>query len=117
MKHIRTIIAKEWMEVFKNKMVLFTIGAHADLVHCDSVNHGENHVRRGTRTAPMADVPAMFAQVCGQMNAGDCMQIYLINQFLVLYMMMPLIIPITIAAYSSSVKRPPAAWNRCWLPP
>ena len=28
------------------------------------------------------------------------MQIYLINEFLLLFMMMPLIIPITIAAYS-----------------
>ena len=27
MKHIRTLIAKEWAEVFQNRIVVFTVGA------------------------------------------------------------------------------------------
>lgn len=99
MKHIRTIIAKEWLEVFKNKMVLFTTALMPILFTAIPLIMVKTTSGVSTDSAN-ADVPAMFAQVCGQMNAGDCMQIYLINQFLVLYMMMPLIIPITIAAYS-----------------
>ncbi len=47
-----------------------------------------------------SDMPAQFALACGVMSSQDCMQIFLMNEFLLLYMMMPLIIPITIAAYS-----------------
>lgn len=99
MKHIRTIIGKEWMEVFKNKMVLFTTALMPIIFTAIPLIMVKTTSGAATDSAN-ADVPAMFAQFCGQMNGGDCMQIYLINQFLVLYMMMPLIIPITIAAYS-----------------
>jgi len=100
MKHIRVIVLKEWAEVFKNKMVLFTIVLMPLLFTALplimlSVTAGS--VMEGGSTS---EVPAMFASVCGSMNASDCVQVYMINQFLVLYMMMPLIIPITIAAYS-----------------
>ncbi len=48
-----------------------------------------------------ADVPVEFLSVCSSdMNAGECMQIYIVNQFLLLFMMMLVIIPVTIAAYS-----------------
>jgi ABC-2 type transport system permease protein len=100
MKHIRTLIAKEWAEVFKNRMVFFTIifmpllFTALPLIML-SVTQGTAIPEGGS-----ADIPPMFATVCGAMNANDCMQVFLINQFLVLYMMMPLIIPITIAAYS-----------------
>jgi ABC-2 type transport system permease protein len=34
------------------------------------------------------------------MSGAECMQIYVVNQFLLLFMMTPVIIPVTIAAYS-----------------
>lgn len=102
MKHIRTIIDKEWAEVFKNKMVitmmsllplLFTV---LPLVMLSVM---------GTQSmegldATSAGVPANFLASCSGMNAGECMQVYMVNEFLLLFMMMPLIIPVTIAAYS-----------------
>ncbi len=100
MKHIRVIIAKEWAEVFKNKMVLFTIVLMPVLFTALPLIMLRSSAGSVVEGGGTTDVPAMFAQICGAMNANDCMQIYLINQFLVLYMMMPLIIPITIAAYS-----------------
>ena len=48
-----------------------------------------------------ADVPVEFLAVCGEgMSGGECVQVYLINQFLLMFMMMPVIIPVTIASYS-----------------
>ncbi len=99
-RHIRTIVDKEWAEVFKNKMVLFTIVLMPLLF--TALPLIMLFVTTGS-TIPggdTADLPEMFLSVCGQMDSASCMQVYVINQFLILYMMLPLIIPITIAAYS-----------------
>ena len=101
MNHIRTIIDKEWSEVFKNKMVLFTtlliplLFTAMPLVML-SVTNGVAAGAAGTS----GDIPEGFMAACNGMNAGDCMQVYVINEFLILFMLMPVIIPITIAAYS-----------------
>ena len=48
-----------------------------------------------------ADMTSLTYQVTsGSLVGGDCMQYFLINQFLLIFMMMPLIIPTSIAAYS-----------------
>lgn len=99
MKHIRTIIDKEWAEIFKNRMVIFTIVllpllfTALPLIMLSVM--GSTVIPGG-----QADVPELFSATCTGMTGNDCMQIYLINEFLILFMMMPLIIPITIAAYS-----------------
>ncbi len=54
----------------------------------------------GATSSSSSDVPEAFLAVCGSMSGSDCMQVYLINEFLILFMLMPVIIPITIAAYS-----------------
>jgi ABC-2 type transport system permease protein len=69
--------------------LLFTIMPLAALYFTKNGSGGET-----------TDMPAQFALACGLMSSGDCMQVFLINEFMLLYMMMPLIIPITIAAYS-----------------
>lgn len=103
MKHILTIIDKEWAEVFKNRMVLFTmifiplIFTILPLVMLYVTGQGMGDM--GDITS--ADVPVEFLAVCGEdMTGGECMQVYVVNQFLLLFMMMPVIIPVTIAAYS-----------------
>ena len=103
MKHIRTIIKKEWTEVFRNRMVLFTmifmplIFTILPLVMLFVTNSGMSDME----AIGSADVPVEFLSVCGEgMTGGECMQVYIVNQFLLLFMMMPVIIPITIAAYS-----------------
>ena len=103
MKHILTIIDKEWAEVFKNKMVLFTMiflpltFTVLPLVMLLITNQAMGDVT----STNMTDVPAEFLAVCGSnLTGGECMQIYILNQFLLLFMMVPVIIPVTIAAYS-----------------
>jgi ABC-2 type transport system permease protein len=102
-KRVLTIIDKEWAEVFKNRMVLFTmifipfIFTILPLVMLYFTVQGSQDMG-GINTA---DVPIEFLSACGEeMTGGECMQTYLINEFLLLFMMMPVIIPVTIAAYS-----------------
>ena len=45
-------------------------------------------------------MPPQFTQVCGDIPAGQCMQYFILNEFLILFMVMPLVIPVSIAAYS-----------------
>lgn len=100
MQHLITIIDKEWSEVFKNKIVFFTLVILPLLLTAlplISLHFISGSVAEG---ADAADVPEAFLLACGSLPARDCLQIYLIDQFMLLYMMMPLIIPITIAAYS-----------------
>lgn len=55
----------------------------------------------GTDIADLGDLPEQFAQMCiGENSARNCMQTYMLNQFLIMYIFVPLIIPINIAAYS-----------------
>lgn len=99
--HIRTIIDKEWSEVFKNRMVLFTIillpliFTLLPLVMLSVTGS----VASDMNTAS-ADVPQAFLASCSGLNSGECIQVYLVNEFMLLFMLMPVIIPVTIAAYS-----------------
>lgn len=101
MQPILTIIDKEWAEVFKNKMVLFTV-AIMPLVFTImplGVLLAMNGV--GATGSESTDMPAQFAELClGSLSAGECLQAFMINEFMLLYMMMPLAIPVAIAAYS-----------------
>ncbi len=100
-KHIWTIVDKEWAEVFKNKMVMSTIiFLPMIFTALPLVMLAVSHVP-GVENYDTSEVPAMFSQMCTAGTSGnDCMLIYLVSEFLMFYMMMPLIIPIAIAAYS-----------------
>jgi ABC-2 type transport system permease protein len=99
-ERIRTIVDKEWAEMFKNRLVLFTITLLPllfTLMPLLTLYFTRTTTGQG---GDMSDMPATFAQACGIMAMQDCIQVYMVNQFLLLYMIMPLMIPITIAAYS-----------------
>lgn len=103
MKHILTILDKEWSEVFKNRMVLFTI-IFMPLIFTIlplAMLYFTGQGMSGMNAASTADVPVEFLSVCGESMTGvECMQVYVINQFLLMFMMLPVMIPVTIAAYS-----------------
>ena len=98
---IMTIIDKEWAEVFKNKLVLGTIVFLPLLFTLMPLVMlyftGQSTV---SLEGDMADMPAQFTKACGELGPSDCMQYFVINQFLLIFMMMPLMIPTAIAAYS-----------------
>src|SRR6185503_2903846 len=99
MGRILTIIDKEWAEVFKNRIVFFTVG-FMPLIFTILPLLILFFSRNSTDSGALADLPPSFREACGNIDAAGCLQIFIINQFLILFMMMPLIIPVAIAAYS-----------------
>jgi ABC-2 type transport system permease protein len=47
-----------------------------------------------------ADMPQRFIALCGELSGEECAQYFIISQFLLLFMLIPLAIPVTIASYS-----------------
>ena len=103
MKHVKTIIKKEWAEVFQNRMVLFTtiltpmlfVAIPLLVIFFTNQSFGPD------LSGSFSDIPAEILAFCEpDMAANDCMLIYLFNMMLMFFMIMPVMIPVTIAAYS-----------------
>ena len=101
MNKIKTIILKEWAEVFKQRLVLFTVifipflftGMALGII----LATGDTVVD----AASMQDFPGdVAATICAGVAEKDCFSVYLATQFMFMFMMIPVIIPVTIAAYS-----------------
>jgi ABC-2 type transport system permease protein len=100
MNKIKTIVRKEWAEVFKKRMVLFSVIflplflSVLPLIILYSM--GGSSVNSAG-----AELPAQFQQFCkANMTAGQCMQYYIVSEFMIMFMLIPLFIPVNIAAYS-----------------
>jgi ABC-2 type transport system permease protein len=100
MNKIKTIIRKEWAEVFKKRMVLFSVIflplflSVLPLIILYSMGGS-------AMNSANAELPAQFQQLCkSNMTSGQCMQYYIVSEFLIMFMMIPLFIPVNIAAYS-----------------
>lgn len=100
MNKIKTIIRKEWAEVFKNRLVLSTVIFMPLLF--TALPLIMLFATRGTGDEGLtSDMPAQFTQMCSSdLSGAECFQVYMVNQFMILFMMTPLIIPVNIAAYS-----------------
>jgi ABC-2 type transport system permease protein len=101
MHKIGVIIRKEWSEVFKNRLVLGTVGFMPLMLTAMPlvllrVMGGEG----GLGEVGTTDMPASFARLCEGLSGAECAQYFFVTEFLLLYMLMPLMIPVTIAAYS-----------------
>jgi ABC-2 type transport system permease protein len=103
MKKVWVLISKEWGEVFKNKIVVFSV-SFMPLIF-SAIPLGILYSMRGSNdlTGIMEELGPAFTQLqslCGNLADLDCAQFLLLQQFMVLFLMMPAIIPITIASYS-----------------
>src|SRR5574338_21963 len=100
-KRVFTIMNKEWAEVFKNRMVIMTIAIMPILFTIMPL--GILYAIGSTGGMPdgsVADVPPGFMNTCEGLPGADCMQILIMNRFLIMFMMMPLFIPTAIVSYS-----------------
>ncbi len=99
--NIITIIRKEWAELYKNSLVLFTvlflplIFAAIPLIMLWAMGGYESSLE-----AVATEFPQQTAGLCEGLSGGECSQIILAGQFTILFMMIPLMIPATIAPYS-----------------
>jgi ABC-2 type transport system permease protein len=101
MDKIKTIIDKEWAEVFKNKLVLFTVAFLPLLLvamplimlpFMDSETEGMSE---------MEELPtAVVGQMCAGLDSLECVQVYMMSLFVLMFMILPVMVPVTIAAYS-----------------
>lgn len=102
MDKIWTIITKEWAEVFKNRLVLFSVAFMPlifialpiiTMVATDSLE-GESASEFSETSFPG------FEQLCQGMSETECGQVYMLNLYTLMFMILPVAIPVTIAAYS-----------------
>jgi len=101
---IRTIIRKEWMEIFKNRLVIFTVAFLPLLL--TAIPLIMLYSTRGTASGAAVDSSA--AEMAGQagfscppgLSGAECFQVFLVSEFMMLFMLIPVAIPGTIAAYS-----------------
>jgi len=104
MKKIKTIIWKEWAEVFKNRLVIFTVIFLPLMM--TAIPLGIIYSTRGTtsatNTAVNSQLPAGVTQsMCPSgLSGSDCFQVFMVSEFMLLFMLIPVAIPGTIAAYS-----------------
>jgi ABC-2 type transport system permease protein len=101
MNKVRVIIRKEWSEVFKNRLVLFSV-SFLPLVLTAMPLFALYMTRDmgDMSAAGLSDMPAGFARLCVGLNAAECAQYYLVSQFLSVFLTMPVVIPVMIASYS-----------------
>jgi ABC-2 type transport system permease protein len=101
MNKIKTIIQKEWAEIFKNRMVLFTV-VFLPLI-MTAIPLGVLFAMRGDASLQdlTSETPQQFNAFCPpDLSGGECFQVYMVSQFMIMFMILPLAIPATISAYS-----------------
>jgi ABC-2 type transport system permease protein len=104
MNKIRTIIWKEWAEVFRNRLVIFTV-VFLPLV-MTAIPLVILFSTRGTASATGNSINNQLPSEMGQsmcpsgLSGSDCFQVFMVGEFMMLFMLIPVAIPATIAAYS-----------------
>jgi ABC-2 type transport system permease protein len=102
MNKIWTIITKEWAEVFKNRLVLFSV-AFMPLIFIAlpivTMIATQSFEAESSGEITEESFPG-FEQLCVGMNEVECGQVYMLNLYTLMFMILPVAIPVTIAAYS-----------------
>ena len=101
MNHIRTIMSKEWSEVRRNKLVFSVVWGIPLLMAAIPI---AMLIIMGRVPISQSDFQEMAGMLRNPIFAGmqptEAMQSVLASNYLVLFLMMPLMVPVTIAAYS-----------------
>jgi ABC-2 type transport system permease protein len=96
------MVRKEWGEVFRHKMVLFSTLFMPLML--TAIPLASLYFMRGDGGAgamsELGDMAAQFTAACEGLTEGGCAQFILLQQFLSLFLLVPAIIPVTIASYS-----------------
>ncbi|HLE53150.1 MAG TPA: ABC transporter permease subunit [Anaerolineales bacterium] len=101
MDKIKTIILKEWAEVFKNRFVLFTVAFLPLIMTAIPIAILVTLRGEAGLESVSSEMPAQFTAFCpADLSGGECFQVYLVSQFMIMFMIVPLAIPATISSYS-----------------
>jgi ABC-2 type transport system permease protein len=103
MDKITTIVRKEWTEVFKNKLVLFTVVLLPLLLLVLPLGTLA-FMERAAVTMPESfndqEIQQFAGSMCIGLTTADCTILYTLQLFVLMLMILPVAIPVTIAAYS-----------------
>jgi ABC-2 type transport system permease protein len=104
MDKVRTIIYKEWAEVFKNRLVL-SITAFLPLVMAALpiimlAIFERFPEEMNTFDSGGEQFLEIFSETCAALTEAECLQVYTLSMFMFMFMILPVAIPVTIAAYS-----------------
>ena len=100
MNRFYQIIRKEWAEVFKNRFVLGTVAFLPLMAALLPLGILYFVGSSPDITNDLEEIPSSFMALCNDLTGQECMQYFLISQFILLFMIIPLAIPITIASSS-----------------
>jgi ABC-2 type transport system permease protein len=106
MDKVKTIIGKEWAEVFKNRLVLFSVAflpllfVAMPLITIGAL--GDTGASDIPATLDSGNTLPGYGELCVdlELTEGECLQVYMLDLFTLLFMILPVMIPVTIAAYS-----------------
>jgi ABC-2 type transport system permease protein len=99
MDKVKTIISKEWAEVFKNRLVLFTVAFLPIILVALPLVTLSFTGDLGSQSMDQAP-DAFFGEMCTGLNEADCGAIFMLNLYTLMLMILPVVIPVSIAAYS-----------------
>ena len=101
MKQIRTIIAKEWEDMRRNKLVFYMVILLPLLMTAIPVVMLYVMGRVPTSSQDIEEMGRMLANpLLAGLAPAEAIQSVMASNFLLLFLMMPLMMPVTIAAYS-----------------
>jgi ABC-2 type transport system permease protein len=102
-RKIVVLVRKEWAEVFRNRLVVFSV-IFMPLIFA-AIPLGLLFSMRGATDLSAMQSEFGFAleqlqPLCGPLQGLECTQFLVLQQFMLLFLLMPAIIPVTIASYS-----------------
>jgi len=104
MNKIKTIIRKEWAEIFKNKMVIFTViflPLIMTAIPLGIIFASRDAASSVSDTMDSGLPEEMTASMCPEALSGaECFQVFMVSEFMMMFMLIPVAIPVTMAAYS-----------------
>jgi len=101
MKHIRTIIGKEWIDMLRNKIVFYVVVFVPLLMTIMPVMMLYIVKRTPVSQSDLNEMGRMLNNpLFTSMTPLEVMQAIMASNMLVLFLLMPLMVPVTIAAYS-----------------
>jgi ABC-2 type transport system permease protein len=101
MKKMQIVMMKEWAQVFRNRLVLSSVIFLPLLMTAIPLGILVAVRSEGELATVQTEMPEQINAFCpAGLNGGECFQVYMVSQFMLMFMILPLAIPATIAAYS-----------------
>lgn len=101
MRAVRTIVAKEWADVFRHRLVLWIVVLVPLLITAIPLVMLGMTGRLGVTEADYAELgPLLDDPRFAGLTPVEAMQSILASSFLVMFLIMPVMVPLTIATYS-----------------